>query len=239
MQTDKIPQTSIQERMIAKALDAFDEVEVQIDAYIDSKKSEFDMYAYLKSLGYSAKVIKHMRGQLDDVIFEVENKEGCEQLEESYDFFTAAEKKKFLKWCYSINASIDKYCKEYTPVPKPPKAKTPAQLVRKLPYMREYEGYTSINPEDIIRARALYTYNTSSKKFTAFHSEGGLRVLGSKIIDFDVCSEKTLTDHHLLGKLVQGGNIIAKGFIDKIPRSKLKVGNNLITKNTLLLKVTK
>ena len=40
-------------------------------------------------------------------------------------------------------------------------------------------------------------------------------------------------------KLVTGGNIIAKGFLDEIPRSKEKNGNDLITKNTLLVKVIK
>ena len=49
----------------------------------------------------------------------------------------------------------------------------------------------------------------------------------------------TLTDLTLLDRLVSGGNIIAKGFMDEIPRSKEKEGNNRITKNTLLIKVIK
>ena len=111
-------------------------------------------------------------------------------------------------------------------------------MVKKLPYLKQWESYKSIEPVEIIRAKGLYTYNTSSKKFTAFEGYG-LKVKGSKIIDFDKCSEKTLTDSKLLDRLVKGGNIIAKGFIDEIPRSKLKDGNPLITKNTLLLKVIK
>ena len=55
----------------------------------------------------------------------------------------------------------------------------------------------------------------------------------------DSCQEKTLTDYKLLDRIYKGGNIIAKGFIDEIPRSKLKEGNDLITKNTLLIKVIK
>ena len=114
-----------------------------------------------------------------------------------------------------------------------------AQLVKKLPYLAQHEKYKSINPEDIIRATMLFTYNLSTKKLTMFKSYGGLRVNGSKIIDADECIEKTLTDLNLLDRLVSGGNIIAKGFMDEIPRSKEKEGNNRITKNTLLIKVIK
>jgi hypothetical protein len=46
-----------------------------------------------------------------------------------------------------------------------------------------------------------------------------------------------LTDTKLFDRLYTGGNIIAKGFMDEIPRSKEKQGNNRITKNTLLIKV--
>ena len=37
----------------------------------------------------------------------------------------------------------------------------------------------------------------------------------------------------------RGVKIIAKNFIDEIPRSKEKEGNSLLTKNTLLIKVIK
>jgi hypothetical protein len=46
-----------------------------------------------------------------------------------------------------------------------------------------------------------------------------------------------LTDIKLLDRIYKGGNIIARGFLDEIPRSKLKDGNDLLTKNTLLIKV--
>ena len=110
--------------------------------------------------------------------------------------------------------------------------------MKKLPYKDKFTKYESINPEEIIRARMLYTYNTSSKKLTQFDAKA-LSVKGSRITGFITCKEKTLTDLKLLDRLVTGGNIIAKGFLDEIPRSKEKNGNDLITKNTLLVKVIK
>ena len=180
-----------------------------------------------------------MKGQTHDIIEEVENKEGCEQLDEAYNHLTKTRKKQFIKFLHSIEKSIDTYLENHTPVRKPAKPKTPAQLVKKLPYLDRWEKYNSIDPEEIIRAKMLFTWNTSSKKMTCFESYGGLKVRGSKIIDYDVCTEKTLTDTKLLDRIVTGGNIIAKGFMNEIPRSKEKQGNNRITKNTLLLKVIK
>ena len=227
----------IQERMKNKALDAFTEVEVQIDMFCDKGKSDFSMYKYLRQLDYSGKVISYLRGELAQQIAEVKNEEGCEQLEEAYSFMNKTTKKRFVKWLESIEKDIDKYVDEYKPIKKPRKPKSPKQLVSKLPHLKQHGKYHSIDPEEIIRATHLFTYNIASKKFTKFETYGGLSVKGSRIIDFDSCQEKTLTDMKLLDRIYKGGNIIAKNFIDEIPRSKLKDGNNLLTKNTLLIKV--
>ena len=230
---------SIQERMRNKAINALDEVEAQIDTLMDNQSIPFSMYKYLKQLGYSSKVVRYMSGFTNEMQYELKNEEGCEQLDEAYNFLTKAQKKKVLKKLEEIEKDINKYCDEYAPIRKPRKPKTPAQLVKKLPYLAQHEKYKSINPEDIIRATMLFTYNLSTKKLTMFKSYGGLRVNGSKIMDANECIEKTLTDLTLLDRLVSGGNIIAKGFMDEIPRSKEKEGNNRITKNTLLIKVIK
>ena len=227
---------SIQERMRNKAIDALDEVEYQIDSLMDKGQNPFSMYKYLRQLGFSSKVVKYMSGFTHEMQFELKNEEGCEQLDEAYNFLTKAQKKKVIKKLEEIEKDIDKYCEEYKPVRKP-RIKTPAQQVKKLPYLAEWKKYKSINPEEIIRASMLFAYNTSNKKLTMFKSYGGLRVQGSKIIDADECIEKTLTDVKLLDRLVSGGNIIASKFMDEIPRSKEKEGNNRITKNALLIKV--
>ena len=230
---------SIQERMRNKAIDAYQEVEHQIDKFVDNDyRTNFNMYKYLKQLGYSGKVVNYMKGLSDNELYELENKEGCEQLEEGFSHLNKSQKKRFIKFLQTIQADVDKYCEEYKPVRKP-RIKTPKQLVKKLPFLDKYKGFQSANPEEIIRARQLFTYNTSSKKLTKFETFGGLSVKGSRIIDYDICQEKTLTDEKLLDRLYRGGNIIAKNFMDEIPRSKLKDGNDLLTKNTLLRKVIK
>ena len=230
---------TIQERMQNKAEVALIEVEAQIDDLMDKKSTDFSMFKYLKQLDYSGKVVKFMKGFTENIIFELENKEGCEQLDEAYNFLTKPQKKKVIKTLKGFESDIDKYIEQYKPIRKPKKPKTPTQLVKKLPYLKQHEKYQSIEPEEIIRATHLFTYNIASKKFTKFETWGGLSVKGSRIVDYDSCQEKTLTDMKLLDRIYKGGNIIAKNFIDEIPRSKLKDGNDLLTKNTLLIKVIK
>ena len=228
--------TSIQERMQNKAFQALGEVEHQIDRLLDTKKTSFSMYKYLKRLDYSGRVVSYMKGFADNTLYELYNEEKCDQLEEAYNFLTPRQKQKVIKTLETWDQEIDQYCEEYKPVRRI-RPKTPAQLVKKLPYLEEWKQFKSIDPEEIIRARLLYTYNTSSKKLTRF--EGHLQVKGSRINGFDSCKEKTLTDLDLLDRLYKGGNIIASRFMDEIPRSKLKDGNDLPTKNTLLIKVIK
>jgi hypothetical protein len=228
---------SIRDRMQNKALSAFEEIESEIDNWLETPYgSDFNTLKHLKRLDYSPKVITFMKGQVDDIIFEVRNEEGCEQLEEAYDFLNKTNKKKFLKFLESIDKGIEEYIAT-TVVVRKPKIKTPKQLVKSLPFLKQHGKYRSIDPEEIIRAKTLFTYNIASQKFTKFETYGGLSVKGSRIIDYDVCEEKTLTDIKLLDRIYKGGNIIARGFLDEIPRSKLKDGNDLLTKNTLLIKV--
>ena len=227
---------SIQERCKNKALNALDPVELEIDKVMEGKKNPFSMYKMLRALGYSSRVVNYMKGWTSDIQYELKNEEKCEQLEEGYSHLNKTQKKYAIKFLEGIEEDIEKYCEEYKPVRKP-RIKTPAQIVKKLSFLPEWEHYKSIDPVEIPRARMLFTYNTSSKKLTKF--EGHLSARGSRITGYDECSEKTLTDLKLLDRLVKGGNIIASNFMDEIPRSKLKDGNDLPTKNTLLIKVIK
>jgi len=228
---------SIQERCENKALDAYGEIEGQIDIFLTTPYgNDWRCLQYLNTLAFSPMVIKYMQGQVDDIILEVENKEKCDQLKEAYNFLSVDDKKLFVKFLQNIDNDITTYITNNKTVRKV-KLKTPEQMVKKLPYLESWENHTSINPIEIPRAKMLFTYNTCSRKVTCF--EGNLSVNGSRITGYESCTEKTLTDHEFLGKIETGGMIIAKRFMDEIPRSKLKDGNDLMTKNTLLIRVIK
>jgi len=230
------PFISIQERSRNKAFKAYAEIDYAIDKYMDSGgKIKFNMYKYLVELGYSSRVVKYMQGQCQPQLEELINKENCPQLKEGYSHLSALQKRKFIKFLEKIETDIKKYCDEYKPVRRI-RVKTPAQLVKKLPYLEKYEGFKSIDPEDIPRSRMLYTYNTSTRKLSSF--EGRLSVKGSKITGIDESQERLLTDLALLGKLYRGGDIIAGRFMETL-KTKPKEANNRITKNTLLIKVVK
>lgn len=115
---------------------------------------------------------------------------------------------------------------------------TPAQKVKKLNYLQSGEGLTSIDPIEIIRAKKLFTYNVKSRKLRCYSSYG-LSVKNTGITSVDKVEEKTLTDIKLLDRLIKGGNIIANGFMDELKTKSKVPENNLITKNTILIKVVK
>ncbi len=228
---------SIQERCRDKALDAWGDVEEAIDNY----PKTFDMYKWLNKLGYSPMVVKYMQGLLDNNLFEVRNEEGCEQLAEGYSHFTKAGKQKYLKWLEKMDSDIVDWLKANKTVRKR-RIQTPAQKVKKLKTQmcvsdREY-NLTSIDPEEIIRAKKLFTFNVKTRKLRCYSSYG-LNVKGTKIVSVDKVEEKTLTDTKLLDRLIKGGNIIANGFMDELKTKSKEPENNLITKNTILLKVVK
>ena len=178
---------TIQERMRQKAFTALDIVEFEIDKLMDKKTSSFSMLKYLRQLGYSGRVVAYMKGCTETTQYELKNEEKCEQLEEAYSFLTPKQKEKVIKKLQQIEDDIVQFCNEYKPVRKV-RIKTPAQLVKKLPYKQKFTKYESINPEEIIRARMLFVYNTTSKKLTKFEGQG-LSVRGSRITGYDVCED--------------------------------------------------
>ena len=92
-----------------KAIDALDNVELQIDTLMDKKKTSFSMYKYLRQLDYSSRVVQYMKGFTHETAYEIKNEEGCEQLEEAYNFLTARQKKYILTKLESWESDIEKY----------------------------------------------------------------------------------------------------------------------------------
>ena len=82
----------------------------------------------------------------------------------------------------------------------------------------------------------MFTYNVKTRKIAEF--VGHLNVVNTSINGIDSMREKTLTDRKKLDRIVQGGNIIASGFLDEL-KTKEKEPSKIITKNTILLKVIK
>ena len=228
---------SIQERCREKALVAYGDVEEAIDNY----PKKFDMYKWLNQLGYSPMVVKYMKGLNENNLYEIRNEEGCEQLEEGYSHFTPKQKQKYLEFHEKIESDIELWLKNNKTVRKP-RIQTPTQKVKKLRQnicIEDKEtGLKSIDPIEIIRAKKLFTYNVKSRKIRCYSSYG-LNVKGTKIVSCDKVEEKTLTDIKLLDRLIQGGNIIANGFIDELRTKSKEPDNNLVNKNCILLKVVK
>ena len=107
---------TIQERMQKTGELALVEVG-QIDNLMDKKTTSFSMYKYLKQLDFSGRVVNYMKGFTEGIIYELENKEGCEQLDDLI-ILTKPQKKKVIKTLKGFETDIEKYVDEYKPVRK-------------------------------------------------------------------------------------------------------------------------
>ena len=71
--------------------------------------------------------------------------------------------------------------------PRVKKQKPPAELIKKMVYLKEAEGFTSEHPVKIVGAKEVYLFNVHYRKLTQIVAMEGysLSVKGTTIINFD------------------------------------------------------
>jgi hypothetical protein len=228
--------------MKAKALTGLCQIEHEIDMFMDNGyRSEFDMYKYLvRELQYSSRVVKYMQDSQQSQIDELKNEEDCPQLKEAYAFLTLKQRKSYIKFLERIESDIVKYCNNYKPVRKK-KNYTAQELTKKLSYLKEWDELqlVSIDPQEIIRARQLWTYNPTSNKLCVYRA-AGLSVKGSTLWHVESSEEKKLGSKTktILQRLINGGKIVCDRLMEEINAKSFEPSPRL-NRNTLLIKVIK
>lgn len=101
---------SIRELMYSKAMNALGPVEHEIDQFIDSDyTSDFNMYNYLRQLGFKPKVVKIVQENYEELLSELNNKE--KDFKEAYSFMNRGQKSKFKKFIGKLVKDCEKYYK--------------------------------------------------------------------------------------------------------------------------------
>ena len=130
-----------------------------------------------------------------------------------------------------------------TRTPRKPRAVSVEKKLKHLKYQKEDNTLkiASINPEKILGAQELWTFNTKYKVVTVFRAidRGGLQINRSSITGFDEkaseskgCGRKP---EIVLDKLQNGGKIVLKKLMSELKTDKpLQVR---INENTILMKV--
>jgi hypothetical protein len=237
-----IPKASVQDRVRSREHDIIGDIEEMID-----KGEQFSLYDWLKRneipAMYAAKIVEHYKPWLSELVEAYSGKDS--QLNEGYKLLGKKGLKERIAFFSKMFEDADKYgnVTKKTRAPRKPRPVSAEKMLRYLKFQKESSEYkiASINPEKIIGAQELWTFNTKYKIITVFRSldRSGLQVKGTSIIGYD---EKTSFSKGAgrkpeiyLDKITSSGKLILKKLMDDMKTDK--VLQHRINENTVLMKV--
>jgi hypothetical protein len=135
-----------------------------------------------------------------------------------------------LKGKAGVIANIIKDCERYsgnvkkTRTPRKKKAVTKDKLLKHFTYMKESNEHkiVSVNPESIIGAQTLWTFNTRNNTLSVFNASGrdGLSVKRTAITGYDKAQSKSYKigrkTEERLQTVLKGGKIVIKRLIEEM-----------------------
>ena len=234
---------SIQERMREKALDVVGDIEELLDS-----GNEFSLYDWMKArqlpAAYCNFIVNHYAPIVDELIQAYEGKDP--QLKEAYSHLS----KKDLKARIILFNQIVEDCERYSNVtkkvrkPRKPRTISNEKKLKHFKFQKEDGQYkiASVNPEKILGANELWTFNTKTKVVTVFRAMGpaGLQVNRTAIAGYDDqasfsrgTGRKT---EDVLDKIQKGGKIVLRRLTDELKTTKPL--QTRINEATILLKVS-
>lgn len=231
----------------------------EVDEIIDeafSKKGviKFDMMAWMTDKGnltetHAQLIREFYQPQLQEVQDAINKVD--EQLVEGYSYLKASELKKIEVFFQSLVDGIDEFVgfnKRKKILNRKPRVKKPvaaSKQVKSLKYLKESEEYkvVSIQPELIVGASQLWTFNAYTRVLTVYNAldRGGFKVKGCAVLNFD---EKTSISKRLrhperdLKVVVEGGKIQLRKLMDSLS-TKESAANGRLNAKTIILKAVK
>jgi hypothetical protein len=239
-----VSKRSIQDRMRERQ----SEIIGDIEELLDLGDNELNLYDWLKAKAipatYCQAIVDYYSPWLDELIQAYEG--GDEQLKEAYSHMSRKELKDRVLFFNKLIDDAGRYgnVTKKTRAPRKPRTISMDKKLKNLKYQKENNEFkiASINPEKIIGAQELWTFNTKYKIITVFRAidRGGLQVKGTSIINYD---EKTSMSKGtgrkpeiVLDKLQKSGKIVLKKLMEEMKTDKpLQLR---INENTVLMKVT-
>lgn len=239
------PVISIQDRMREKANDIIGEIESIVDDR--ENQPEFSLYNWLKEQDIPAAYAKHIVDFYTPVMIEyLEVEEGKDKdLNEAYAYLKKRQLAKEIKFFMMLVDDATRYGEVTKKVRKPrkPKSIPVAKKIKSLKYQKEDTNYkiASVNPEKIIGAKELWTFNTKYKVLTVFRAlnREGLQVKGTSIINYDESNSHTKRTgrkpEYFVDRALNGGKIVLRKLMDEMDKETALA--HRINDNTILLRV--
>ena len=237
-----VSKPSIQARIGEKAYDIIGDIEELIDS-----GEQFSLYDYLVKNEipaiYTSKIIEYYTPWLKELVEALNGKD--EQLKEAYRHMSKKQIKDRLEFFGNMLEDANRYGSNTKKVNKIRKPRTISNE-KKLKYFRyqKEDGnfkIASVNPEKIIGAQELWTFNTKYKTLTVFRAidRGGLQVKRTSIIGYDektsVTKRTGRKPEEYIEKVLNGGKLVLRKVMDEL-KSTAPLAER-INENTILLKV--
>lgn len=237
-----IPKQSIQERMRDKQHDIIGDIEELIDS-----EQPFSLYDWLKAkeipAAYCPAIVSYYAPWLEELIEVLEGSDP--QLKEAYSHMTKTMVKNRVVFFSNLIEDAERYgnVTKKTRTPRKPRTISVEKKLKNLKFQKEDNNYkiASINPEKIIGAQELWTFNTKYKIVTVFRAidRGGLQIKGTSITNYDETASLSKGTGRkpeiVLDKLQKSGKIVLRKLMEELSTDKpLQVR---INENTVLMKV--
>lgn len=241
-----VDKPSIQERIADKMSEYIGDIE----NIIDNPPADFSMYKHLVSTEFPAKlttkVAEYYKPMVVELAEAVLGKD--EQVREGYKSFTKAQLKERLALYTMIVEDCERYAGNIKKSRAPRKSKpiTAEKKLKHFKYLKEDNALKlkSVNPESILGAQELWTYNNKYKVLTVFRARGpaGLDVNRMSITGFDTEASTSKRigrkTEDVLNRVLTGGKIVLRKLFDEISSDPIEVNDRLNT-NTILIKTVR
>ena len=232
---------SVHQRMREKASDIIGEIESMLD-----KGEQFSLYDWLKvneiPAAYSPQIIAYYSPWLEELLEAATEPDN--QLKEAYGHLTKKQLKDRILFFNKMIEDAQRYGenKKKTRAPRKPRTVSVEKKLKSLKFQKEDKEFkvASINPEKIIGAQELWTFNTKYKTLTVFRAidRGGLQVKGTSIINYDEKNSFTKRTgrkpEEYVKKVLEGGKIVLRKLMDDMKEAPLAYR---INENTILLRI--
>jgi hypothetical protein len=234
---------TVKERINEKASDIIGEIEEMIDSGV-----KFSLYDWLKSKAtpsiYSSIIVKKYTPWLGELLEALGGNDN--QLKEAYRYLSKKQLKELVLFFNSLIEDAERYgaVTKKTRNPRKPRAVSVEKKLKNLKYQKEDKEFkiASVNPEKIIGAQELWTFNTKYKTLTVLRAidRGGLQIKGTSVLGYDennsVTKRTGRRPEEYVKKVLEGGKIVLRKLMDELKKEASLAYR--INENTILLKIT-
>lgn len=240
-ETEPEEKVTVRDRMKEKSMEILGEIEGELD-----KSDKFQLYEWLQANhippAYCNRIINKYKPILDEVRAALHRKD--DQVVEGYRGYTKAQLIFLIQKYEHVIDDAERYSGNLKKTRKPRKSR-PVSVEKKLKHFRYQKEdndlkVVSIDPQKIIGAQELWTYNTKYKIITVFRAldRGGLQVHRSSITGYDEKNSQSKRTGRrgeiLVDKCLNGGKLVLRKLMDDARTDSTL--QHRINENTLLLR---